>query len=161
MLWIFQLIVIIKSEFQVHDDVKWNNFPCYWTFVRGINRSPVNSSHKSQWRGALMLSLICAWIQGWVINRQAGDLRRHLAHYDVTVMDSRCLGLTYETIICALCLPALLSCGIDYILCVHWTYANNHLCENQNIYVKTKIFLTIHINKLTKYDDNIISDTQP
>ena len=46
----------------------------------------VNSPHKGQWRGALMLSLICAWINGWVNNGEAGDLRRHRAHYDVTVM---------------------------------------------------------------------------
>ena len=48
--------------------------------------SPVNSPHKGQWRGALIFSLICAWINGWVNNREAGDLRRHRAHYDVTVM---------------------------------------------------------------------------
>ena len=29
---------------------------------------------------------ICSWINGWVNNREAGDLRRHLAHYDVSVM---------------------------------------------------------------------------
>ena len=61
-------------------------FPRYWTFVRGIHRSPVNSSHKGQWRGALMFSLVCVWINGWVNNREAGDLRRHRAHYDVIVM---------------------------------------------------------------------------
>ena len=33
-----------------------------------------------------MLSLICAWINGCVNNREAGDLRRHRVHYDVTVM---------------------------------------------------------------------------
>ena len=33
-----------------------------------------------------MFSLICAWIKGWVNNREAGDLRRHCAHYDVIVM---------------------------------------------------------------------------
>ena len=38
------------------------------------------------WRGALMFSLICAWLKGWVNNREAGDLRHHRAHYDVTVM---------------------------------------------------------------------------
>ena len=70
-----------------HDDViKWKHFPCYWLFVRGIQRSPVTSSHKGQWRGALMFSLTCAWIHDWVNNREAGDLRRHCAHYDVTVM---------------------------------------------------------------------------
>ena len=31
-------------------------------------------------------SLICAWINGWVINGGVGDLSRHRAHYDVTVM---------------------------------------------------------------------------
>ena len=31
--------------------------------------------------------LICAWINGWVNNREAGDLRRHHTHYDVTVME--------------------------------------------------------------------------
>ena len=70
-----------------HDDViKWNYFPRYWHFVRGIHRSPVNSPHKGQWRGALMFSLICVWINDWVNNREAGDLRRHRAHYDVIVM---------------------------------------------------------------------------
>ena len=33
-----------------------------------------------------MFSLICAWINDWVNNLEAGDLRRHVAHYDVTVM---------------------------------------------------------------------------
>ena len=42
--------------------------------------------HKGQWRGALMFSLICAWINDWINNRKAGDLRHHRYHYDVTVM---------------------------------------------------------------------------
>ena len=63
-----------------------NIFLRNWPFVRGIHRSPVNSPHKGQWRGALMFSLICAWINGWVSNCKAGDLRRHRAHYDVIVM---------------------------------------------------------------------------
>ena len=70
-----------------HDDViKWKHFPRYWPFVRRIHRSPVNSPHRGQWRGALMFSLICVWINGLVNNREAGDLRRHRAHYDVSVM---------------------------------------------------------------------------
>ena len=70
-----------------HDDViKWKHFPRYWPFVRGNHRSPVNSPHKGQWRGALMFSLICTWINCWVNNGENGDLRRHRAHYDVTVM---------------------------------------------------------------------------
>ena len=70
-----------------HDDViKWKHFPRYWPFVRGIHRWPLNSPHKGQWHGALTFSLICDWINGWVNNGEAGDLRRHRAHYDVTVM---------------------------------------------------------------------------
>ena len=71
-----------------HDDViKWKHFPRNWPFVRGIHRSSVNSLRKGQWRGALMFSLICVWINDWVNNREAGDLRRYLAHYDVIVME--------------------------------------------------------------------------
>ena len=75
------------SHLIYHDDVmKWKHFPRYWPFVRGIHRSPVNSPHKGQWRGALMFSLVCVWINGWVNNREGSDLRRHRTHYDVTVM---------------------------------------------------------------------------
>ena len=75
----------------VHDDViNWKHFPCYWPFVRGINRSPVNSPHKGQWREALMFLLSTPWINGWVNNRKAGDLGRHRAHYDVTIMSVCC-----------------------------------------------------------------------
>ena len=69
-----------------HDVIQWKRFPRYWPFVWGIHRSPVNFPHKGQRRGALIFSLICAWINGWVNNREAGDLRHHRAHYDVIVM---------------------------------------------------------------------------
>ena len=45
---------------------------------------PVNGGF--QWRRALVFSLICAWTNGRANNRDAGDLTRHRAHYDVTVM---------------------------------------------------------------------------
>ena len=54
---------------------------------------PVDSNHKGQGRGALMLTLICAWTNGWVKDRNAGDLRRHRAHCDVIVK----LGEIYNT----------------------------------------------------------------
>ena len=84
-LWQWQRIVIAGAG--IHDDViKWKHFPRYWHFVRGIHRSPVNSPSKGLWRGALMFSLICVSINDWVNNREAGELRRHRGHYDVTVM---------------------------------------------------------------------------
>ena len=73
------------------DVIKWKHFARYWPFVRGIHRPSVNSPNKGQWRGALMLSLICAWINGWISNRRAGDSSLHRAHYDVTVM-LRCVN---------------------------------------------------------------------
>ena len=81
------ILAIASWTPRCHDDViKWKHFPCYWPFVRGLHRSPVNSPHKGQWRGALMFSLICIWINGWVNNGEAGDLRLYRAHYDATVM---------------------------------------------------------------------------
>ena len=71
----------------LHDDViKWKHFPRYWPFLRGIHRSHVVSPNKGKWRGALMFPLICAWTNSWANNVDAGDLRHHLTHYDVTVM---------------------------------------------------------------------------
>ena len=81
----------------VHDDIiKWKHFSRYWRywpFAWGIHRSPVNSPHKGQWRWASMFSLICVWINVWVNNREAGDLRRYRAHCDVTVMQEANIGL--------------------------------------------------------------------
>ena len=80
-----------------HDDViKWKHFPRYWPFARGIHRSPVNSPHKGQWRGALIFSLICVWINGWVNNREADDLRRYRVHCDVIVMFGYLVRLILE-----------------------------------------------------------------
>ena len=78
---------LVTWWWNLYDDViKWNHFPRYWPFVRGIHRSPVNSPHKGQWRGALTFSLICPWTNGCINSRDAGDFRRHRTHYDVTVM---------------------------------------------------------------------------
>ena len=83
--------VAVAIQLGLHDDVnKWNHFPRYWTgHLYGEftgPRSPVNSLHKGQWRGAFMFSLICTWIKRWVNNLDVGDLRRYRAHYDVIVM---------------------------------------------------------------------------
>ena len=83
--WGFYLTHLTSQT--IHDDViKWRHFPCYWPFVRGIHRSPVNSPHKGQWHGVLIFSLICAWANGWTNHRDTGHLRCHRAHYNVIVM---------------------------------------------------------------------------
>ena len=87
-------------SFQDHV-IKWKRFPRYWPFVRGIHRSLVKSPHKGQWRGALMFSLICAWMNGWVNNREAGDLRPHRTYHGVIVM------------------------CFDYIISIQWSHVIN------------------------------------
>ena len=80
-----------------------NIFPRYWPFVRGIHRSSVNFPYKGQWRGALMFSLISAWTNGRVKNRDAGDLRHHGVNHNVTMMIfytflriSHCVNIDFE-----------------------------------------------------------------
>ena len=69
-----------------HDDViKWKHFPRYWPFVRGIHRSRWIPRTKAS-DAELWCLLWSAWINDWVNNREAGDLRRHRARYDVIVM---------------------------------------------------------------------------
>ena len=80
----YEFPIVTLSTKPIHDDViNWKHFPRYWPFVRGIYRSPANSPHKGQWRGALMFLWSAPWINGWVNSSEAGDLRCHLAHYDV------------------------------------------------------------------------------
>ena len=92
--WIHTFPCILKSyiiqiyRYIAHVDViKWKHFPSFKPFVRGILRSPVDSIHKCQWRGALMFSLMFAWLNDWVNSSYAGDLWRHGAPCDVTVME--------------------------------------------------------------------------
>ena len=61
-------------------------FSALLALCAGNSPVPMNSPHKGQWRGALMFSLIFVCINGWVNNRETGDLRRYRGHYDVIVM---------------------------------------------------------------------------
>ena len=85
-------------------------FSALLALCAGNSPSPVNSQQKDQWRGALMFSLICAWINGWINNCKAVDVRCHSAHYDVTVMR-----------------PAM-NYGHGYIIATIWNYAVSILC---------------------------------
>ena len=50
----------------------------------------LDSTHTDKWRGPLMFSVMRAWTNDWANSRDGGDLRRHNAHCDVTVMWGRC-----------------------------------------------------------------------
>ena len=117
---------ILKCHFRnsghfvwAHDDViKWNYFPRNWPFVRGIHRSPVNSPHKGQWRGALMFSSICARINGWANNGEAGDLRRYRVHCDVIVMFNALARMDYNR------LPLLIAESVLLDVTQFWFHSN-------------------------------------
>ena len=65
----------------------WNIFPITGTLCGEF------AGHKGHWRGTLVFSLICAWINGSVDNREAGDLKLRRVHYDVIDWTSLLLSL--------------------------------------------------------------------
>ena len=94
------------------DIIKWKHFPCYWPFVPGIHLWSVKYPHKGQRRGTLMFSLICARINGWVNNREAGDLRIHRPHYDDTVIYDNGLSLLQWNVVPNSCSQLGYSTGV-------------------------------------------------
>ena len=92
--------VMAQSWSSLDDVIKWKNFPRYWLFVRGESTGHrEDSPHEGQWREALVFSLICAWPNGWANNRNAGDLRRDRANYDVTVILSVQMAFSFYAIL--------------------------------------------------------------
>ena len=71
--------------------LRLNTFRAVWfrnmmTSLNGnIFRVTGSLCKEGQWR-RVMFSFIYPWINRWVNNRYAGDLRRHCTYYDVTVM---------------------------------------------------------------------------
>ena len=114
---------------------KWNYFPRNWLFVRGIHRSPVNSPHKGQWRGALMFSLIGTRINGWVDHGEAGDWRRYRTHYKVIVMS---MGAAQQQYRSGNQLMTKWSNITPWL--VTWRHHNYLFCQ-----VETKIFVFINL----------------
>ena len=85
--WADVVLVSDQPRTNVRDDViKWKHFPRYWPFVRGIHRSPVNSQHKGQWRGAFNDVFFDLRLNKRLSG--AGYLRHQRAHDDVIVMVS-------------------------------------------------------------------------
>ena len=74
------------------------SFSASLALCAGNSPVPVNSPHKGQWRENLMFPLICAWINDWVNNREAGDLRRHRGHYDVNIMHWQIMPACHENV---------------------------------------------------------------
>ena len=88
----------------------------------GIHRSPVNSPCRGQWRGILIFSLICAWINGWVNNREASDLRRHRSHYDVIVMIEPWRNCYSSSIFSMVCHRLMRKKNVDDIFAIRFNH---------------------------------------
>ena len=85
-------IIIVSHEershlrLQYHDDaIRWKHFPRYWHFVRGISDrwiSLTKAGDEELW--CFLWS--APWMNGWVNNSEADDLRSHRVHCNVNVM---------------------------------------------------------------------------
>ena len=107
-----------------------------------VGNSPI---HKGQWRRALMFSLICVWINGWVNSGGAGDLRCYRAHYDFIVMSFTFHAVLAEWLFClcectsTICLLAPFTLGRPVFLGISgwwiWyevcTEGAKNICEEQ------------------------------
>ena len=124
-----------KGPCKVHNQYRgswWRHqmetFSALLAICAGNSPVPVNSTHKGQWRGALMFTLICARMNGWVNNREAGDLRRYHTHYDVIVMywwhDARSHGIS--------------SHGIQMVLLEYSGFCTSRFESNLDIHISEK-----------------------
>ena len=156
---------------------KWKHFPRYWPFVRGIHRSQVNSPHQGQWRGPLLFSVVCPWINGWVNNREAGHLRRHYAHHDVNLMykEDTCKIQMLMLLIKHVTLDTMATCPIVYefsyetcitheirssfccvLFCCVFTLVAKHPCDEFPHIIQVCLFTSgpAPVNQWHKYIDH-------
>ena len=64
-------------------------FSALLAICAGKSPVPVEFSLQRPVTRSFDVFFICVWINGWVNTREAGDLRRYLAHYDLIVMMMR------------------------------------------------------------------------
>ena len=104
-------VFIVRISWWPH---QMETFPASLAIYGG--NSPFTGEFPSQRsvRGALMFSLISVWINAWVNNLEAGDLRRHPAHYDAIVMFLHDAGIRFATL-------QHLSIGLNMPLLSHGT----------------------------------------
>ena len=129
----------------------------YWPFVWGIHRSPVNSPHKGQWRGALMFSLICNWTNRWANNGDASDLKHHRTHYDVILMRHQFINTYGKVTSQQVCTRFTLCCvllwlGIDlsYLYVMEF-----HVCVLPGRHFADDIFKCVFLNENARISTRI------
>ena len=107
-----------------------------------VGNSPVTGEFPVQRpvKWSFDFSLICCWINGWVNNREAGDLRRYRAHYNVTVM---------LLIFITLANPRILNWSWDSLPWHHMSIKASHFSD-ESTFCLFKPSLTLTTNKPPK-----------
>ena len=118
-------IIILKTN-MYYDVMTWKHFPCYWSFCAG--NSPVTCEFPSQRPVTWSFEVVFLMLNGWLNNRDAGDWRQHLAHYDGIVM-----WLAYVMIVmmephqCPIGKHSHYSLAVEYTKVCSWTkYFSKH-----------------------------------
>ena len=127
---------VISTWFNTWWRHQMETFSVLLALCEGNHRSPVDSHHKGQWRGALTMSLICSWTNGWANNRDAGDLRCHHAHYNVNVMK--------HVIPTPCCRSKLLSSALAMVAVIHSAF---HFRDEIDVRQSFAQFKTKHQSK--------------
>ena len=94
-----QTYVCVVPPVDIHHRDSWMSFPLWRHQMETFSallaicagNSPVTGEfpHKGQWREALVFSLICAWLNGWIDSREVRGLRSHRANHDVIVLSEQ------------------------------------------------------------------------
>ena len=121
------------------------------TFSAMLAHCVGNSPHKGQWHGALMFSLIRARINAWVNTRQAGDLRRHRAYYDVIEVADVSLISENMPILCTIIVTVreheIFGCNlVAYKRCqIIGLPLNIHRCGSNKMHMQTGLNMYLYI----------------
>ena len=134
-----------KIFFPVHDDViKWKHFPIYWPFVRG--NSPVSGEFPAQRPVTRSFDVFfdLRLFKRLSKQREAGDLRRYRAHYDVTVSGQQCTSRElYTRFVLCIHIPNPFKFIFDCTFVLFIFVLFDPLNQSQTIPYQTILFLSI------------------
>ena len=110
----------MEKSLHLDDVIKWKHFSRLLLICKGNPPGNGDSPHKGQSGGALIFSFMCAWTNDWANSLDAGDLRRHGAHCDITVMVNN--------------FPNTLTSTVVYPCNRHWIKDMGDLLQPKEIY---------------------------
>ena len=138
--------------------MKCIHFPCHWPFVRAIHRSPMDSPHKSQWRGALMFSLICAWINVWANNLDMWFDVTSFPFFNIWACMGRGL-VKFTTYICIYIYIFTKRKITMYRQVVHWLWASSRkFCNARIVILLSNAISYISLCSYTQFKEHLRMD---